>query len=107
MVAHLPGRCVLAGDDYVTHHRKHGKKCNDAFCFDPQGGARQVVMLGAGMDTRPWRLALPPDTHWFELDQADVLGAKVATMRAAGAQLEDAPTAHHAGTPSLFPVSSE
>lgn len=70
---------------------------DDAIVHALQGGARQVVMLGAGMDTRPWRLALPPDTHWFELDQADVLGAKVATMRAAGAQLEDAPTAHHAG----------
>lgn len=25
-----------------------------------EGGARQVVLLGAGMDSRAWRLDLPP-----------------------------------------------
>lgn len=30
-----------------------------------QGAApRQVVVLGAGMDTRPWRLRLPPGWCW-------------------------------------------
>ena len=33
----------------------------------------QVVLLGSGMDTRPWRLDLPAGVHWFEVDQQDVL----------------------------------
>jgi O-methyltransferase involved in polyketide biosynthesis len=31
---------------------------------------RQVVSLGAGPDTRPFRLDLPPDLHWFEVHLA-------------------------------------
>mmetsp|Transcript_1012 Transcript_1012/g.2362 ORF Transcript_1012/g.2362 Transcript_1012/m.2362 type:complete len:293 (+) Transcript_1012:823-1701(+) len=60
---------------------------DDAIVAALEGGAVQVVMLGAGMDTRPWRLRLPPGVAWFELDQADVMAAKLATMTAAGAQL--------------------
>jgi len=53
----------------------------------PESGAmpRQVVMLGAGMDTRAWRLPLPPRTHWFEVDRGDVLEAKRRTLAHAGA----------------------
>lgn len=45
-------------------------------------------MLGAGMDTRPWRLPLPPHLKWFELDRSDVLAAKRAALRDAGASFE-------------------
>jgi hypothetical protein len=48
----------------------------------------QVVMLGAGMDTRPWRLPLSPSVSWFEVDRADVLAAKQAALRDAGASFE-------------------
>ncbi|BDA46207.1 Putative S-adenosyl-L-methionine-dependent methyltransferase [Coccomyxa sp. Obi] len=41
-----------------------------------KAGARQVVLLGAGMDTRAWRLELPEGISWFEIDRADVLNAK-------------------------------
>lgn len=34
-------------------------------------GFRTVVNLGAGLDTRPYRLALPPDLHWVEIDFPD------------------------------------
>ena len=27
----------------------------------------QVVVLGSGLDSRPWRLALPPGVTWFEV----------------------------------------
>lgn len=50
----------------------------------------QVVMLGAGMDTRPWRLPLPPHLKWFELDRSDVLAAKRAALRDAGASFKPA-----------------
>ena len=48
----------------------------------------QVVLLGAGMDTRPWRLPLPAGTLWLEVDQADVAAAKKKLLQAANAQTQ-------------------
>lgn len=45
---------------------------------------RQVVVLGAGLDTRAWRLAWPQDTILFELDQAGVLAQKAEVLARAG-----------------------
>lgn len=39
-------------------------------------GARQVVLLGAGLDTRAYRLDLPSDCVVFEIDRAGVLAFK-------------------------------
>jgi methyltransferase (TIGR00027 family) len=39
-------------------------------------GCQQIVLLGAGMDTRAFRLPLPPASCLFELDTADVLDSK-------------------------------
>ncbi|MFE5242387.1 MULTISPECIES: class I SAM-dependent methyltransferase [unclassified Streptomyces] len=39
-------------------------------------GVRQVVLLGAGLDTRAFRLDLPSDCAVFEIDQAGVLAFK-------------------------------
>ncbi|KXZ55602.1 hypothetical protein GPECTOR_2g1152 [Gonium pectorale] len=47
----------------------------------------QVVLLGSGLDSRPWRLELPPGVRWFEVDRRDVLDAKTARLRALGAEL--------------------
>jgi methyltransferase (TIGR00027 family) len=43
-------------------------------------GCRQVVLLASGMDTRAWRLAWPPGTALFELDQPAVLRFKDEVM---------------------------
>jgi hypothetical protein len=53
------------------------------------------------MDTRPWRLNLPPGTVWFDVDQEPVItlktrllgdaGAELAAAEAAAAKVEDAP----------------
>ncbi|KAG1667862.1 hypothetical protein FOA52_011050 [Chlamydomonas sp. UWO 241] len=40
------------------------------------------------MDTRPWRLSLPPAVTWYEVDRADVLRAKKKALRRAGASFE-------------------
>src|SRR6185369_6761327 len=32
-----------------------------------------VVIVGCGLDTRPWRLELPPGLRWVEVDFADML----------------------------------
>jgi len=48
--------------------------------------AGQVVLLGAGLDTRAYRLALPPSVHVYELDLPGPLAAKEATLRSVGAR---------------------
>jgi methyltransferase (TIGR00027 family) len=43
-------------------------------------GADAVLNLAAGLDTRPYRMALPPTLTWIEVDQTDVLAEKVACL---------------------------
>src|SRR5207302_7811291 len=45
------------------------------------GGCRQVVILGAGLDTRAFRLSWPPESHCFELDLPPVLAFKDDVLR--------------------------
>lgn len=35
-----------------------------------------VLSVGCGLDTRPWRLELPPELRWIEVDFADMLDYK-------------------------------
>lgn len=39
-----------------------------------------VLSVGCGLDTRPWRLGLPSDLRWIEIDFADVLDYKEQLM---------------------------
>jgi len=50
------------------------------------GGARQVVILGAGLDARAFRLAWPEAVRLFELDLKGVLEFKHAVIEAEGWQ---------------------
>ena len=45
-------------------------------------GTRQVVLLGAGFDTRAFRLPWPPEVRCFELDTPDVLASKEQVLTA-------------------------
>ena len=47
-----------------------------------QEGARAVVNLAAGLDTRAFRLALPPDLTWLHVDLPDIV--EVVRERLAG-----------------------
>ena len=51
-----------------------------------QGGARprqlQVVDMACGFDARAFRLTFPPDTVFFEVDRAEVLGLKATRLDA-------------------------
>jgi methyltransferase (TIGR00027 family) len=49
------------------------------------GGARQVVVLGAGLDTRAFRLAWPPGRVVYEIDAPGVLAFKGAVLDRLGA----------------------
>jgi len=49
-------------------------------------GCRQIVLLGAGLDTRAFRLAWPSGVQLFEVDQPNVLRLKGEVLRERGAQ---------------------
>ncbi|MGQ4513049.1 SAM-dependent methyltransferase [Streptomyces sp. DW26H14] len=46
-----------------------------------QSGVRQVVLLGAGMDTRAFRMDWPEGTRLFEVDTAEPLEFKASVLR--------------------------
>jgi len=41
-----------------------------------QSNIKFVINIGAGLDTRPYRLAIPAYVTWIEIDQADILKFK-------------------------------
>lgn len=60
----------------------------DAFLADAGGsGIRQVVILGSGLDTRPYRLWWPRGTTVYEIDRPEVLEFKADVLRGLGATL--------------------
>lgn len=44
-------------------------------------GADTIVNLGAGMDTRPYRLSLPESVRWFEVDFPALIERKRAALQ--------------------------
>ncbi|OBH85441.1 class I SAM-dependent methyltransferase [Mycobacterium scrofulaceum] len=59
----------------------------DKFFTDAtRAGARQVMILAAGLDSRAWRLGWPDGTTVYELDQPRVLEWKLSTLRDNGAE---------------------
>ena len=50
------------------------------------GRARQVVIVGSGLDSRAYRLQLPSDTVVYEIDQPAVVTFKTTTLEGAGAK---------------------
>jgi methyltransferase (TIGR00027 family) len=45
-----------------------------------EGGADTVLDLAAGLDARPWRLPLPADLHWVDVDLPGMLAHKQRGM---------------------------
>jgi methyltransferase (TIGR00027 family) len=43
-------------------------------------GIDVVLNLAAGLDARPWRLALPPTLHWVDVDLPEILRYKLETL---------------------------
>ena len=58
----------------------------DDFLMSFASNVRQVVILGAGMDTRAFRLALHPDIHLYELDQPEVMQLKESLLNSTPAK---------------------
>lgn len=51
-------------------------------------GARPLVVLGAGLDTRAHRIAWPPDTRLLEFDQPPMLAYRQAVPAEHAARAE-------------------
>ena len=45
-----------------------------------KAGADMVVNLAAGLDTRPYRMELPPSLRWVEVDLPDLLDYKESIL---------------------------
>jgi methyltransferase (TIGR00027 family) len=59
--------------DYIGVRTRY---IDDAVVAATAAGIRQVVLLGAGLDSRSYRMAWPEDTTVFEVDTPEVLEAK-------------------------------
>jgi methyltransferase (TIGR00027 family) len=46
-----------------------------------RGGVDTVINLAAGLDTRAWRLNLPPSLQWFDVDLPAITEYKAGVMR--------------------------
>jgi methyltransferase (TIGR00027 family) len=46
-----------------------------------RAGADQIVNLAAGLDARPWRMRLPADLRWVDVDLPGILDYKLEVMR--------------------------
>ncbi len=44
-------------------------------------GVDTVLNLGAGLDTRPYRLSLPHNLHWIEVDFSEIIEHKNSTLK--------------------------
>lgn len=54
----------------------------DQFLSDAiAGGVDMIVNLGAGMDARPYRLNLPAELPWIEIDSAKIIDYKQSVLR--------------------------
>jgi methyltransferase (TIGR00027 family) len=57
---------------------------DDLLLHAADSGLRQGVLIGAGLDTRAFRLPLPPDFHLIEIDQIALLEWKQDVIEAEG-----------------------
>jgi len=57
-------------------------------------GVDLVINLAAGLDSRPWRMALPPSLHWVDVDLPGILNHKIEAL--AG----DRPVCHYEAVPA-------
>lgn len=73
----MPGRRMT---EWVMGLRTHAL---DTLLADAiERGADTVLNLGAGLDTRPYRLPLPPELRWVEVDFAAIIELKEQRLAA-------------------------
>jgi methyltransferase (TIGR00027 family) len=74
------GRAIVANTPATSRNGwwlvARTKIIDDAIAEAIANGCDRVLNLAAGLDTRPYRLDLPPDFHWIEADLPDLLAEK-------------------------------
>jgi methyltransferase (TIGR00027 family) len=79
--ARPPGASTSAQNPYIAIRTRYF----DDFLTAAAAQLRQVVLVAAGLDTRAFRLAWPPQTSFYELDRPELLAAKQAVLDGARA----------------------
>jgi methyltransferase (TIGR00027 family) len=74
------------GEHFVNFQGARTRYFDDYFRRAAEAGARQVVILAAGLDSRAYRLSWPDATIIFELDRPQVLDFKREVLTGHGAQ---------------------
>lgn len=74
------GTSGLTRDQLVTWMSARTKFLDDFAVESVAGGCAQVVFLGAGLDTRAFRLRWPAPVAVFELDTPDMLEFKMSVL---------------------------
>jgi len=86
-----PGRATLTDEQrrwragIALHITVRTRFFDDYLVEAVASGCEQVVLLGAGLDTRALRLGWPAQLRWFELDLPEVLAFKQAVLDDLGA----------------------
>ncbi len=89
-----PLAALLAGEDMIAEITPNVQKYEDKgtpmvavrtrffddFLVSNLRDIKQIVILGAGMDTRAFRLPLSSETHIYELDRPEVLEYKASVL---------------------------
>jgi methyltransferase (TIGR00027 family) len=78
------GRAIVAGVPRMTRSGwwlvARTKLIDDAIAHAISEGCDRVLNLAAGLDTRPYRLTLPPDFTWVEADLPGLLAEKAQLL---------------------------
>jgi methyltransferase (TIGR00027 family) len=81
-----PLKTTEFGEHFVNFQGARTRYFDDYFRRAAEAGARQVVILAAGLDSRAYRLPWRDGTTIFELDQPQVLDFKREVLTRHGAQ---------------------
>ena len=81
-----PLKTAEFGLHFVNFQGARTRYLDDYFRRAADAGARQVVILAAGLDSRAYRLSWPDGTTIFELDRPQVLDFKREVLTEHGAQ---------------------
>ena len=77
IIAGLPKKVFIGGWTVVIRTRVIDEQIQSAVA----GGIDTIVNLGAGLDTRPYRMALPDSLRWIELDYPHIIEKKETALQ--------------------------
>jgi len=77
ILAGLPKQAFIGGWTVVIRTRIIDELIQAAIAE----GVDTILNIGAGLDTRPYRMNLPPGIHWIEVDQPHVIEFKTNRLR--------------------------